>query len=82
MDQKAQLPTPPTREERRAAFFSPEEKARREAAHRMTEAERLTEFREAAKGWANMWATDVTEQDQFVQKMVACCYGTGQAKAA
>ena len=40
----------------RADLFSPAAKARLEAALAMSQAERLGAFREAAFGWAKMWA--------------------------
>ena len=75
MDQQAQPPTPPTNEERRAAFFNPAAKARREAAYRMTEAERLLAFREAAREWAVTLAPDSFEHEvqEQVERLVACC---------
>ena len=58
----------------RADLFSPAAKARLAAALAMSQAERLGAFREAAFGWAKMWAPDATKEELQlpVSHMVAC----------
>ena len=85
MNQPAQsLPHSSAGEELRSKFFSPAARARREAASRLSAAERDDAFRKAARGWAEKLAPDAEEVEiqRHVSQLFACCHGAKQAEAA